>query len=45
MSSEEILIQVRKDKHHEINGGTYPLASDPAVLPFIAHVTIAQLHQ
>ncbi len=45
MSSEEILIQVRKDKHHEINGGAYPLASDPAVLPFIAHVTVAQLHQ
>ena len=40
MSSEETLIQVRKDKHQEINGGTYPLASDPAVLPFITHASI-----
>src|SRR5258706_9718315 len=40
MSSEETLIQVRKDKHHELNGGTYPLAGDPKVLPFITHATI-----
>ena|ERR1017187_9531468 len=26
MSSEETLIQTRKDKHLEINGGAYPLA-------------------
>jgi lysyl-tRNA synthetase, class II len=26
MSSEETLIQVRKDKHQAINGGTYPLS-------------------
>lgn len=25
MSAEDVLIQVRKDKHQEINGGTYPL--------------------
>jgi lysyl-tRNA synthetase class 2 len=40
MSSEEVLIQTRKDKHQEANGGTYPLASDPSVLPFIRHRTI-----
>lgn len=45
MSSEEILIQVRRDKHHEINGGTYPLASDPSVLPFITHATIGYVHR
>lgn len=45
MSSEETLIQVRKDKHHELNGGTYPLASDPNVLPFITHCTIEYLHR
>lgn len=28
MSSEETLMQVRKDKHQELNGGTYPLATD-----------------
>lgn len=44
MSSEETLIQVRKDKHFEINGGTYPLASDPGVLPFITHANIAHVH-
>jgi lysyl-tRNA synthetase class 2 len=27
MSSEDTLIQVRKEKHQELNGGTYPLAS------------------
>lgn len=43
MSSEEILIQVRKDKHHEINGGAYPLASDPAQLPFVKHIDIATI--
>lgn len=37
MSSEETLIQVRKDKHFELNGGAYPLSSDPGVLPFITH--------
>lgn len=26
MSSEEVLIQVRRDKHEELNGSTYPLA-------------------
>jgi lysyl-tRNA synthetase class 2 len=40
MSSEETLIQVRKDKHQEINNGTYPLASDPWELPFITHASI-----
>jgi lysyl-tRNA synthetase class 2 len=40
MSSEETLIQVRRYKHQELNGGTYPLASDPSVLPFITHTTI-----
>lgn len=40
MSSEETLIQVRKDKHQELNGGTYPLASDPWNLPFITHASI-----
>ncbi len=28
MSGEETLMQVRKDKHQELNGGTYPLATD-----------------
>lgn len=28
MSSEETLIQVRREKHQEINGGKYPLASE-----------------
>ncbi len=45
MSSEEILIQVRRDKHHEINGGAYPLAGDPCVLPFITHTTIGFVHR
>lgn len=27
MSAEDTLIQVRKDKHQQLNGGTYPLAS------------------
>lgn len=27
MSSEETLIQIRKDKHQELNGGIYPLAN------------------
>lgn len=40
MSSEENLIQVRKSKHQQINGGSYPLASDPSVLPFITHASI-----
>lgn len=45
MSSEENLIQVRKDKHQEINGTTYPLAANPPVLPFIYHTTVGSLHQ
>jgi lysyl-tRNA synthetase class 2 len=28
MSSEETLLQVRRDKHQELNGGTYPLATN-----------------
>lgn len=40
MSSEETLIQVRREKHQELNGGTYPLAGDPSVLPFIPHNTV-----
>ena len=44
MSSEETLIQVRRDKHQELNGGTYPLAGDPKVLPFITHATIDYVH-
>lgn len=28
MSGEETLMQIRKDKHQELNGGTYPLATD-----------------
>jgi lysyl-tRNA synthetase, class II len=28
MSGEDTLMQVRKDKHQELNGGTYPLATD-----------------
>jgi lysyl-tRNA synthetase, class II len=28
MSSEETLIQVRREKHQELNGGKYPLASE-----------------
>jgi lysyl-tRNA synthetase class 2 len=40
MSSEETLIQVRREKHAELNGGTYPLASDPKVLPFITHAAV-----
>ena len=43
MSSEETLIQVRKDKHFELNGGTYPLASDPGVLPFITHTNLLSI--
>jgi lysyl-tRNA synthetase class 2 len=31
MSSEETLLQVRKDKHQELNGGTYPLATNDVV--------------
>lgn len=45
MSSEDTLIQVRKDKHQEINGGNYPLASDPNVLPFITHASVAYVHR
>jgi len=45
MSSEETLIQVRKDKHFELNGGTYPLASEPNVLPFITHTNLLSIHQ
>jgi len=45
MSSEENLIQVRKDKHQEINSGTYPLASDPATLPFITHTNIEHVRR
>lgn len=37
MSSEETLIQVRREKHQQLNGGKYPLASDPGVLPFTHH--------
>lgn len=40
MSSEETLIQVRREKHQQINQGKYPLASDPGVLPFTHHDTI-----
>lgn len=40
MSSEEVLIQTRKDKHQEANQGTYPLSSDPGVMPFIRHRNI-----
>jgi len=42
MSSEETLIQIRKDKHQQINGGKYSLASDSGVLPFVKHTTISQ---
>jgi len=45
MSSEETLIQVRRDKHQELNGGTYPLAANPPVLPFIYHTTVGLLQQ
>lgn len=45
MSSEETLIQVRRDKHQELNGGTYPLAANPPVLPFIYHTTVGGLQQ
>lgn len=31
MSSEESLIQVRKEKHQQINGGTYPLPTEKVV--------------
>ena len=31
MSSEETLIQVRKEKHQQLNGGTYPLATEQHV--------------
>lgn len=31
MSSEETLIQVRKDKHQQLNGGTYPLSTEKVV--------------
>jgi lysyl-tRNA synthetase, class II len=40
MSSEETLIQVRREKHQQLNQGKYPLASDPNVLPFTHHDTI-----
>jgi lysyl-tRNA synthetase class 2 len=43
MSSEDTLIQIRKDKHQEANGGTYPLAVDPSSLPFINHTSIVYL--
>jgi lysyl-tRNA synthetase, class II len=45
MSSEETLIQVRKDKHQQINGGTYPLAKDPWEQPFITHTSIEQVQK
>lgn len=45
MSSEETLIQVRRDKHQELNGGTYPLAANPPVLPFIYHTTVGGIQQ
>lgn len=45
MSSEETLIQVRKDKHQQINGGTYPLAKDPWEQPFITHTSIDQVQK
>jgi lysyl-tRNA synthetase class 2 len=31
MSSEETLLQVRREKHQELNGGTYPLATNEVV--------------
>ena len=31
MSAEETLLQVRRDKHQELNGGTYPLATNDVV--------------
>jgi lysyl-tRNA synthetase, class II len=40
MSSEETLIQVRREKHQQLNQGKYPLASDPGVLPFTHHDSI-----
>lgn len=43
MSSEENLIQIRKDKHQELNGGAYPLASDPSELPFIKSCPVLSL--
>lgn len=42
MSSEETLIQVRREKHQQVNGGKYPLASDPGVLPFVRHTTVSE---
>lgn len=41
MSSEETLIQVRQEKHQQINGGKYALASDPGELPFTKHTHIS----
>lgn len=41
MSSEETLIQVRREKHQQINGGKYPLSSDPGELPFVRHHSVA----
>lgn len=40
MSSEEILIQTRKDKHEAANGGQYALAQDCNELPFIREHTV-----
>lgn len=42
MSSEETLMQVRREKHQQINQGKFPLASDPGVLPFVKHSTIVE---
>lgn len=41
MSSEEVLIQTRKDKHQELNGGIYPLASRSFdIAGVVQHITV-----
>ena len=39
MSSEETLMQVRREKHQELNGGTYPRATDQHVWSIASFLT------
>ena len=42
MSSEETLIQVRKEKHHQLNGGTYPLPAHANHYPIQSIITLME---
>lgn len=38
MSAEETLIQIRREKHQELNGGTYPLAYSGVSIYSVLHI-------